>query len=281
MNPVAHAKSAVSLLFIISNLMFWMPALLLMSLLRLAWPAGRPFLSRGMARVYRLAVLVDDWWLQKVLRVQWNQPCSGLDRQGRYLVLANHRSWTDILLVQSVLTHRGPIVNFLVKRELIFVPIIGLIMWAFEFPMLRRRSLPTENEYTRRLSDRQAVLEACTVVQESPAALLIFPEGTRFTELKRQRADTEFQHLLPPRPGGFTTAFGALSEDLSGVIDLTLILPKSISFWTFLSGRIRDLRIDARFFEPAELPESEDELTAWIVERWQDKDRRLHKAASG
>jgi len=278
MGAASHIKSTVSLAFIVSNLLFWIPGLVTLALLKLTLPSLRTRLTHAMSWIYRRAVVVDDWWLQSVLGLTWNQPCPHLDPRGRYIVLCNHRSWSDTFLVQSVITHTGPIINFLIKRELIFIPIIGLILWAYEFPVLRRRSAPGSNDQTRRERDRKALLEACAVVKDSPAALMIFAEGTRFSEAKRRRSGTSLRQVLPPRSGGFTTTFGALKDDLTGVIDLTLVYREPVTFWQFLTGGVGPMQIDATVYESNQLPDNEEQLTEWLLQRWQEKDQRLSAA---
>jgi len=266
------------MLFLAIHLSVWCLWLLLLSMIRICLPAARSFAYGAMSWVYRAAVRIDDWWLGRIVGLSWNRPLARLDADGRYLVLANHRSWSDIFLVQSVISRRGPIVKFLVKRELVFVPIFGLIVWAFDFPILRRRSKPGESAQARRRRDHRSLLDACSIVKRSPAALMSFVEGTRFSETKRRQLASPFKHLLPPRPGGFTTAFQVLREDLAGVIDLTLIYPEPISFWTFLSGSVRELRVEGHLFSPAELPDTATGLKRWLSDRWKAKDRRLEEA---
>ncbi|TFG61751.1 MAG: hypothetical protein E4H28_08465, partial [Gemmatimonadales bacterium] len=277
---ISHLKSTASMLFILSNLSFWCLWLILLSFIKVGIPVARPFAYDAMAWIYRAAVKVDDWWLNRIIGVSWNPLPGPLDRNGRYIVLANHRSWSDIFLVQSVITREGPIVKFLVKRELVFVPILGLILWAFDFPILRRWSSPGEDSLERRDRDRRSLMDACSIVKRSPAALMSFAEGTRFTEAKRARLASPFKHLLPPRPGGFTTAFAAVVDDLAGVIDLTLIYPEPVTFWAFLGGSSEELSVEARIFTPAELPKGKEDLTRWLTSRWVEKDRRLSEIRS-
>ena len=56
-----------------------------------------------------------------------------------YLVNCNHRSWVDIFVLQRVLNRRIPLLKFFLKRELIWVPVIGLAWWALDFPFMQRR----------------------------------------------------------------------------------------------------------------------------------------------
>jgi 1-acyl-sn-glycerol-3-phosphate acyltransferase len=63
-----------------------------------------------------------------------------LERRGWYLVLANHQSWVDILVLQRIFNRRIPLLTFFLKRERIWVPILGLAWWALDFPFMKRYS---------------------------------------------------------------------------------------------------------------------------------------------
>ena len=49
-----------------------------------------------------------------------------LSPQEWYMVLANHQSWVDILILHRVFNNKIPFLKFFLKKELIFVPILGL-----------------------------------------------------------------------------------------------------------------------------------------------------------
>ncbi len=53
---------------------------------------------------------------------------------------SNHRSWVDILVLQSIFNRRIPFLKFFLKRQLIWVPLLGLAWWALDFPFMRRYS---------------------------------------------------------------------------------------------------------------------------------------------
>ena len=57
---------------------------------------------------------------------------------GHYLVLANHQSWVDIPVLQRVFNRRIPLLRFFLKRQLFWVPVLGLAWWALDFPFMRR-----------------------------------------------------------------------------------------------------------------------------------------------
>ena len=250
--------------------------LVILACAKLAAPRAR-ILTTAMNGIYRSAVAYDDWCLLRIARVRWELPDLRLDAEQTCLVICNHRSWCDVLVVQSLIAKKGPVITFLTKRELAFVPVFGIIVWAFHFPLLKRRARGTQSEAARRESDRQRILAACAAVRRAPAAILAFAEGTRFSPAKRERSHSPYRHLLPPRPGGFTAIYDSLAGTDAVIVDLTLDYDGEVTFWRFLAGEVR---VSARVavWEWAEL--ANRDRAAWLTERWQIKDRQLAREAA-
>lgn len=281
MSPWDHLKSVVSLGVVTLNLLVWLGPLLGLAALRWLRPSSRAFTDRWMDALYRVAVRVDDAWLQGVLGIRWDrQPpglAGGIDRDRSHVVIANHVSWADIFVIQSLVSREGPPVKFLAKRELLRLPIVGAILWAFDFPMLRRETRPGEDDAARRAADLEALRAACRVVRERPAALMVFVEGTRFTPEKWAAGDRGHRHLLAPRVGGLATLLDALGDELGSVIDLTLVPPVEVSFWRFLSGRVREIGVEVSVFPPSALPPERAALADWLADRWRRKDDAIER----
>jgi len=269
-SPLRHLVSFFSLTYGLLNLTFWCVPLLALALLRILAP-GSGTIRVQMAAIYRNAVRVNDFWFRHVLGYRWQTPQIRLDRQGTYLVIANHQSWADSFLIQSVVAAQSPILKVLVKAELMRFPVLALIFWAYDFPRLKRRAAAPEDEATRRHQDAERIRAACHSLRDAPAAMLVFPEGTRFTAEKHAASRSPYQRLLPPRPGGFTALFHALEDHLDGVLDLTVFYPESTSFWRFLSGSIAEPEVRAALVSAGTIhPPSE-----WLASRWREKDAWL------
>ena len=132
----AHSKAALSLSVITLGLVLWCVPLVLLGVTKAAIPGLRRYVDASLEWIYRTAVLVDDAWLQHVMGLSWTAPRLDLPQGCNVIVLSNHVSWADILLIQSVVVRQGLILKFLAKRQLILVPIFGIIFWAFDFPTL-------------------------------------------------------------------------------------------------------------------------------------------------
>jgi 1-acyl-sn-glycerol-3-phosphate acyltransferase len=265
------------------NLAFWIGLALPTSILRLVVPPLAPAAHRALDAIYLAAVRVDDFWLRRVIGVRWAIPSLGLDSRQTYLVVSNHVSWADIFLIQSLLASHGLVVKFLTKRELLALPIVGLILWAFEFPLLRRTSRRGHDDDERKRLDFEVLREVCRSARENPVALVNFAEGTRATDARRASRKSPYRHLLPPRVGGFAALCDGLGEALAGVVDCTLVYPHrpgEVTFWRFLSGGLRELEIHAERIAPDEIPAAREDRLRWLEARWAIKDERIARRGS-
>jgi 1-acyl-sn-glycerol-3-phosphate acyltransferase len=268
MSPFRHLVSTCSLVYGLLNLTFWCIPLLLLTLAGMTAPALKPRLRPPLEAIYHAAVRVNDWWFRHVLGYRWQAAAAGLVRDRTYLVIANHQSWADSFLIQTAITHSGPILKVLVKAELMRIPVLGLIFWAYDFPRLKRRARRAEDEPTRRVEDAERIKAACERLKQAPGAMLIYPEGTRFTEKKHRSGPETYRHLLPPRPGGFSTVLDALRDQAEAVVDLSIFYPESTSFWRFLSGGVSEPQLDVALIPIREIGDA----SAWLQRRWQSKD---------
>jgi 1-acyl-sn-glycerol-3-phosphate acyltransferase len=103
-----------------------------------------------------------------------------------YLLISNHQSWADILVLFNSFHHRVPFLRFFLKQELIYIPIVGLVCWAMDFPFMTRKSGAADIETTRK---------ACAVYRVDPVTVVNFLEGTRFTPVKRAARNSPFARL--------------------------------------------------------------------------------------
>ena len=279
-----HAKAAIALLVIVLNLVVWCVPLLLLLPLKALVPSMRAWITRRAADVYRAAVAVNDWWLGKVSGASWQRPALDLGTDETCIVIANHVSWTDIFVLQSVISRRGPILKFLCKRELAWIPVLGLIFLAFDFPMLQRRSGAQArggvgSEAQRRRGDIERIREAGASLAKAPAAMLAFVEGTRFREEKRDPSGA-LKCLLPPRVGGFGAILAALEPQDVNVVDVALLYrqPRPAPlFWHFLAGAGGPIGVVAQA-TPAGVIAAEG-TESWLERRWAEKDALLRSAS--
>ncbi len=128
-------------------------------------------------------ISVNSSWMDWVGTTRWDVlGLEGLEARGWYLVSSNHQSWVDILVLQKIFNRRIPMLKFFLKKELIWVPVIGLAWWALDFPFMQRRGGASSAQ------DLERARKACEKFRIVPTSVFNFPEGTRFTRAKHDSA---------------------------------------------------------------------------------------------
>jgi 1-acyl-sn-glycerol-3-phosphate acyltransferase len=74
-------------------------------------------------------------------RVEWQiEDSSQLRKEGWNLIVSNHQSWTDIVVLGHLFRKQLPVPKFFMKHELIYIPLLGLACWGLDMPFMRRYS---------------------------------------------------------------------------------------------------------------------------------------------
>lgn len=168
-----------------------------------------------------------------------------LDKSHWYLVVSNHQSWVDILVLQTILRGRIPFLKFFLKKELIWVPLMGLAWWALDFPFMKRYSKAfLEKNPHLKGQDIAITRKACEKFKSGPISVMNFVEGTRFTKGKHQKQKSPYTHLLRPKAGGVAFVLAAMGDYLNSFLNVTIAYPNGVgNFWDFLCGRIPEVRV--------------------------------------
>ena len=257
------------------------------ALLKYALPAVRTTVDPWLNAIAEWWIDNNSRWIRLVQQLDWR--VSGVERLRRdrwYLVVANHQSAVDILVLQRVLNRRIPFLKFFLKRELIWVPIIGLCWWALDFPFMKRHSQRFLREHPeRRGDDVAAIRRACARFALVPTSVMSFVEGTRFTARKHAAQQSPHAHLLRPRVGGVALALNAMGEQFHSLLDVTIFYPAGVPALTdLLCGRVPSVVVEVREREiPAALVGGNYGADAayraraqqWMDELWAEKDARL------
>jgi 1-acyl-sn-glycerol-3-phosphate acyltransferase len=270
-----------SLLFVVAAVKFLVPA---------SW--FRKGCDRLLIAISTLWITVNSVNSALFNRIEWDvRGVEVLDPGGWYLVVSNHQSWVDILVLQKVLNRRIPFLKFFLKKELIWVPILGLAWWALDFPFMRRysRSFLEKNPHLRG-KDLESTRKACEKFRTLPVSIMNFVEGTRFSREKHRRQNSVFTHLLMPRAGGIAFVLGAMGDCLTRIVNVTIVYPDGAdTFWGFISGRVKKIVMDVEvlpvttdlkgdYFNDAEF---RDRFCAWVNRLWEEKDRRIEELSGG
>jgi 1-acyl-sn-glycerol-3-phosphate acyltransferase len=279
----------LSLILYTVNTIFWLMPILVFSLLKALIPirlAQKTF-------SYLLDLMASSWVVMNTLNqklfTKIEIEITGLEELNRkdwYLVLANHQSWVDIMVLQRALHGQIPFLKFFLKKELIYVPILGLAWWALDFPFMKRysQSFLRKNPHLKG-KDLETTRKACAKFKHKPVSVMSFIEGTRYTQEKHDKQNSPFNHLLKPKAGGIAFVLDAMGEHLNTIVDVTIYYPEGIpSFVDFLYGRVKKVQLEVHTTEiPKEL--SGDYFNdrsfkiyfqKWITQFWHDKDVRLN-----
>ncbi len=255
------------------------PFALLKAALRVA-PVRR-FADRALNALASTWVRVNGWWIDASQRIHWDvEGIDALNPRGWYLVSSNHLSWVDILVLQKVFLGHIPFLKFFLKRELIYVPVIGLAWWALDFPFMRRKGGIKSGK-----TDLANTRKACERFKLVPTSVMNFLEGTRYTAHKHAHQRSPYRHLLKPRIGGLAIALGTMGEMFDCLLDVTLVYPRGVpTFWDILAGEVREIVVRVRQVSiPAGLlggdyegnPAYRAAMQAWVTELWARKDEQI------
>lgn len=278
----------------ILNTIFWLLPILLFSMFKALIPID--FSKKIFS--YLLDLMASNWVatnsvIQKVF-TKTDIVVTGLDDlkiDDWYLVLANHQSWVDIVVLQRALHGNIPFLKFFLKKELIYVPLLGLAWWALDFPFMKRYSQAflRKNPHLRG-KDLETTKKACAKFKHKPVSVMNFIEGTRFTDKKHEKQDSPYKNLLKPKSGGISFVLDAMGEHLTKIVDVTIYYPDGIpNFGDFVSGQVERVHIEVQTLDiESELghinfSDRNDRIVfqKWLTQFWHEKDARLENMKQG
>ncbi|OHD69907.1 MAG: acyltransferase [Spirochaetes bacterium RBG_16_49_21] len=238
-------------------------------------------IANGIAVIW---ISINNFNMGITRKINWDvQGLEGLSLKGWYLVISNHQTWADIVVLQKIFNRRIPLLKFFLKKELIWVPLLGVAWWALDFPFMKRYSAAFLKRHPRlKGKDIEITRKACEKFKTIPVSIMNFVEGTRFTKEKHDRQNSPFRHLLRPKAGGIGFVLAAMGERLTSILNITIIYPQGeTSFWAFLCGRINEIKVWVEKI-PIKRNLSGDYITdpdfqirfrSWLNSLWRDKDR--------
>lgn len=282
-------RLALLFLLIATSTVLHVVPLLVIALVKVVLPLPRlraacnPLLT-GLAAGW---IGVNNWLWDSFTRTRLTlRGDADLRMDGHYLVLANHQSWVDILVLQKVFNRRIPLLRFFLKRQLFWVPLLGMAWWALDFPFMGRYT-PRQVAKNPALAGRdiEATRRACEKFRAIPVAIMNFVEGTRFTAGKHAKQGSPYRHLLKPKSGGVAFVLDAMGEGLHAILDVTIAYPGGRpSLVDLLADRVPEVRVQVRQRPiPVELTggdyqndrEFRVRFQQWMNGLWRDKDDDL------
>jgi 1-acyl-sn-glycerol-3-phosphate acyltransferase len=255
--------------------------------LGLWWIVGKSLrLSLDRWRHFHRAL--ESWWADKALgiatlvyRTRFVVEDAHVVKPGPVVVLCRHASTLDTVLPLRVLG-RGPvamILRIVKKRELLWDPCVDLMSHRLPRALVRRGSIAVGRELRR-------LVRLCDGM-DADDAVVIYPEGTRFTPAKRaeiiarlssKRPEeaaraARLRHVLPIRPAG-TLALLDAQPEIDVVFCAHTGLEGASRLDDLVAGSLLDCVVRVKFWRVprAEVPVVDSERIAWLGEWWERVD---------
>jgi len=280
---------AIAGFLLVLNVIFWIVILFVFSIpkILIPWPPLLKIINKILQWIGENWIACNSGWMWLTQKTRWDvQGAQNLNHDGWYMVVSNHQSWVDILVMQHLLNRKIPILKFFIKRELIKVPLMGFAWWALDYPFLYRHSSEYLKQHPEQAGkDFEATRKACEKFATIPTSVMNFLEGTRFTPAKHDKQKSEYKYLLRPKSGGLALALNVLGEKFSSMLDITIVYPDGIpGFGDFLCGKVKRITVRMRTIEiPKTLLKGDyendqafrDSMHHWVQELWREKDKQI------
>ena len=280
---------AIAGFLLVLNVIFWIVILFIFSIpkILIPWPPLLKVINKILQWIGENWIACNSGWMWLTQKTRWDvEGAQNLNHDGWYMVVSNHQSWVDILVMQHLLNRKIPILKFFIKRELIKVPLMGFAWWALDYPFLYRHSSEYLKQHPEQAGkDFEATRKACEKFATIPTSVMNFLEGTRFTPAKHDKQKSEYKYLLRPKSGGLALALNVLGEKFSSMLDITIVYPDGIpGFGDFLCGKVKRITVRMRTIEiPKTLLKGDyendhafrDSMHKWVQELWREKDKQI------
>jgi len=212
-----------------------------------------------------------------------------LQKKKWYLMTANHKSWSDVLILYRAFNHRIPVLKFFMKSQLLWIPVIGLGCWLIGYPFMKR--------YTKEQLAKKPELKGKDLIttrklcerfkkENIPMTIISFAEGTRYTSEKAARQQTPFKNLLKPRAGGLAYTLMAMGDSLQEFLNVTIVYPTGrYKCWDYMCGRINKVIIKIETYpltsqtigDYDNSAEDRARFQSWLNDLWQKKDTEIEQ----
>ncbi len=281
---------SISFLLHVINTLFWVMPIFVLAFLKVILPVAP--LRRVLDRL--LNASASNWISFNAVILKITKPIEWqidlpekISINDWYLVMANHQSWVDILVLQNTFNRKIPFLKFFLKQQLIWVPVLGMAWWALDFPFMKRYSKTyIKKNPQKKGQDFETTKKACEKFKTIPISIMNFSEGTRFTELKRDNQKSPFKNLLKPKAGGIGYVLTLMGNEITKILDVTIDYPNhhSPSFWDLMTGKLNKIIVTAKLIDiPLDVQGSYIEnsqqrkkVQQWVNQLWHAKDQQLN-----
>lgn len=259
---------------------------------------ARPLVRWDDARWRELHFRLQDWWGATLfgavvrcfdLRLEIEGESEARLGEGPYLLLLRHASSADTLLGSALVGRQhGTRLRYVLKRELLWDPCLDVAGNRLRHVFVDRFSDDPHGEIAR--------IAALAHALGRRDAVLIYPEGTRFSEAKRARVLARFaregdakqleyasslRRVLPPRLGGVLGLLEAAPE-ADVVVCMHTGFEGAATLAQIVRGDLLRRRVHVRFqrIPRALVPSVRDARAQWLRELWREVDAWLGTRAT-
>ena len=271
------------------SLAFWTISITLLGFLKFILPFS--FVSKPINIILNFMMCAFGFCsvalIKLMNKVEFDYAVDGeLSKKEWYLIISNHLSWLDIILLTDFAAGKIPAPKFFLKKELIWLPFVGLGAWALDMPFMQRysKAFLLENPHLQG-KDIETTKKSCEKFRQLPTTVINFVEGNRFTPVKQKLKQSPFKNLLPPKAGGIAFTLATMGELFTSVLDITIIYPdtQGSPMMAMLSGRLKKVivRVNVHPVTNEIVGDYFNDLTfkhgfqSWLNSVWQNKDKLI------
>lgn len=224
--------------------------------------------------------------------LKWDiEGLDGLSKNKGYLLVYNHYSWADIVVLCVLFRKHIPMNKYFLKQQLAWIPFIGLACWALDMPFMKRYSRSYLLRHPQhRGRDVETTRRSCEKFRVLPTTIVNFVEGSRFTEQKRLQARSPYKNLLPPKAAGIAMAINVLGKNFDKLLNVTLYYSENSKkpFYDMLCGKLTHVVVRVNVVEVNEELHGDyindkhfkRRFQLWLNTLWNDKDELIDRIKS-
>lgn len=230
--------------------------------------------------LYSQLVFIGEWWSSSkvIIYVDREDFEKYFGKEHGYLIM-NHAYEIDWLLGWVILERVRILGNAKAycKKAIQYMPVLGWA-WKFsEFVFLERNYEKDKKNIDRQVSELSDYPD--------PMWLLLYPEGTRFNEVKhkaslefcRKHNQPELKHHLLPRTKGFIASIPAMRGKVPAIYDCLTVFkeddPVKPTMRNILMGKPVTAHLYFRRIPLEEVPESEEGMDRYLKDLFDIKDK--------
>lgn len=219
--------------------------------------------------------------------LKWDvEGLEGLNKKHWYLLISNHQSWADIVILCVLFRKHIPMNKYFLKQQLAWVPFMGLACWALDMPFMKRYSRAYLLRHPeQRGKDVETTRRSCMKFRAHPTTIVNFVEGSRFTAEKKSQTRSPFNYLLPPKAAGIAMAMNVLGKQFDKMLNVTLCYPENdrLPFYDMLSGKMTKIVVRVSLVPITEELHGDyvndknfkRRFQLWLNRLWSEKDKQL------